>query len=151
MDLLRLEKTTEIITSKCQPRITMPTKPMFLSALSTLFLNTSRMVTPLPSWAAHSNALTLSKKKCFLISKLNLSSSSLRPLPLVPVLLRGSRGWPPRHLSLLSGVGESNEVSPLNSLLRTDPSQCAHPLPITLRVCAPDSSLLCCLSLKHFM
>lgn len=45
---------------------------------------------------------TLSEKKCFLVSSLNLSWPSLRPFPLALLLLPGRRGQPPPHHNLLS-------------------------------------------------
>jgi len=39
MESLRLEKTSKVIKSNCQPNTTVPTKP---GAISTRFLNTSR-------------------------------------------------------------------------------------------------------------
>lgn len=80
---LRLEKTTKVTTSNHQPPCPMATS---LSATSPLLLNTSRdanITTSLGSLCQCTT--TLSEKKFFLLSHLNLPWHILRPLTLIPV------------------------------------------------------------------
>ena len=68
------------------------------------------------------------EKELFLTPTLTLLQHSLRPSPLILLLLPGSRGQPPPQHNLLSGAARSNEVSPEPPLFQTEPSQPPQPL-----------------------
>jgi len=70
IESLRLEKTSEVIKSNCQPITTMPAKPYPKVPPLHIVLNTSRDGDSLGSMFQF--LTTLSVKKCFLISNLNL-------------------------------------------------------------------------------
>ncbi|KAK4814524.1 hypothetical protein QYF61_021625 [Mycteria americana] len=90
---------------------------MSQSATSTRFLNSSRDGDSTTSLGSLFQCLmTLSVKKFFLISNLNLSWSNLRPFPLVPSL----------------AAVESDEVSPQPPFLQAKQPQVPQPLPISL-------------------
>ena len=77
---------------------------MSLGATSPQYFNSSRDGDFTTSLGCLLQCLaTLSEKKLFLISNLNLFWHNLRPFPLILMLLSGSRGGPPLHHNLLSG------------------------------------------------
>ena len=84
IESLRLEKNTKITKSNHHPTPTMPTNQS-LSATLPNFSNTSL-------GSLFQCITTLSEKKIFLISNLNLPWCNLRPSPLILLLLTGSRG-----------------------------------------------------------
>ncbi|KAK4815747.1 LOW QUALITY PROTEIN: hypothetical protein QYF61_006785 [Mycteria americana] len=75
--------------------------------------------------------ITLSVKKNFLISSLNLPWRNLRPFPLVLSLVTWEKRPTPPLYNLLSVV-ESNKVSPQTPFLQPKQSQLPQPLPISL-------------------
>ncbi|KAK4820559.1 LOW QUALITY PROTEIN: hypothetical protein QYF61_000709 [Mycteria americana] len=75
--------------------------------------------------------ITLSVKKNFLISSLNLPWRNLRPFPLVLSLVTWEKRPTPPLYNLLSVV-ESDEVSPQPPFLQAEQPQVPQPLPISL-------------------
>ena len=98
IESLMLEKTSKVTQSN-------PNSPHHvLSATSPRFLHTSGTVTPTTSLGSLCQCLTtLSEKKLFLISNLNLCWCNLKPLPLVLSLLPERRDQHIFHHNLLSG------------------------------------------------
>ena len=88
------------------------------------------------------------KTKFLLVSNLNLSWCSLRPLSLILLLLPGRRDQSPPCYHPLSGHcrPESNKISSEPPPDWTIPAPSAIPH----TTCAPDPSLLCCPSLDTF-
>ncbi|KAK4824710.1 LOW QUALITY PROTEIN: hypothetical protein QYF61_017936 [Mycteria americana] len=101
---------------------------MSLSTSSKRLLNTSRDGDSTTSLGSLFQCLiTLSVKKNFLISSLNLPWCNLRPFLLSYHLLHGRRDRPPPLYNLLSVV-ESNKVSPQPPFLQAKQSQLPQPL-----------------------
>lgn len=71
---------------------------------------------------------TLSLKIFSLMSNLKPLCHNLRPFPLVPLLLPGSRAWPPPGSTLLSGDVERQKVSPEPHSAQAEPLQLPQPL-----------------------
>jgi len=91
IESLKLEKTSKIIKSNCQPNSTMPAKPRPEVPHLHIFFNTSRDGDSTNSLGSPFCCLTtLSVKKFFLISSLNLPCCNLRPLERV---VRSSYTW----------------------------------------------------------
>ncbi|KAK4831110.1 LOW QUALITY PROTEIN: hypothetical protein QYF61_015413 [Mycteria americana] len=105
---------------------------MSRSATSTRLLNTSRDGDSTTSLGSLFQCLiTLSVKKNFLISSLNLPWRNLRPFPLVLSLVTWEKRLTPLLYNLLSVV-ESNKVSPQPPFLQAKQPQFPQPLLIRL-------------------
>ncbi|XP_051625283.1 uncharacterized protein LOC127461479 [Manacus candei] len=124
-----LEGTFEIINPSLDPT------PLWFpahgtDATSSLSLNTSRDGESTPSLGSPFQWLsTLSAKKFFLISNLNLPWHSCRPSPLVLLMVAWEkRPIPPPAPPSCQGVAESEEVSPEPPLLQAEPPQLPQPL-----------------------
>ena len=113
---------------------------MSLSTTSTCLLNTSRDGDSTTSLGSLSNDLTtLSVKKFFLISNLNLPWCNLRPFPLVLLLVTWeNRLRHPPATTSFQVVVESNKVSPEPPFLQAKQPQFPQPL---LWLCKADVSL----------
>jgi len=98
---------------------------MALSNTSTHFLDISRdSVSTTSLGSLFQYLITLSEKKFFLISNLNLSWHNLSPFPLVLLLLSGKKKANTHPTTaLIKGVGESSNVAPEPPLLQTKQSQ----------------------------
>jgi len=85
---------------------------MALSNTSTHFLDISRdSVSTTSLGSLFQYLITLSEKKFFLISNLNLSWHNLKTLSFVPLLLPGKRGQPPPCHTSFQGVVDGTEPS----------------------------------------
>lgn len=124
---------------------------MSLSAMSTCLLNISRHGDSTYSTASLGNLvqglMTLSVKRFFPISSLNLPSYNLRPFPLVLLLVEEVD--PPPGYSLLSGICRKREVSPEPSFLQAKHSWLPQMLLTGLmlhtlhKLCCPVSTARC--------
>jgi len=132
-----LEKTSKIIQSNCPLITSISHSFMSLSTTSKCFLNTSMdgdYTTSLGSSFQH--LTTLSGKKFFLTSNLNLPWCNLRPFLLVISLVIWEKR-PTLTTTSLQVVVESNKVSPESHLLQTViPVPSAAPY----KSCAPGAS-----------
>ena len=80
---LRLEKTSKIIKSNCQPSTTMPAKPYLKCHIYTFFEHLQGWGLNHPPGNLFQCLTTLSVKVFFLMSSLNLPWRNSRPLPLI--------------------------------------------------------------------
>ena len=120
---------------------------MSLSTTSKQFLNTSKDGDSTTSLGSLFQCLTtLSVKKCFLISNLNLPWHNLRPFPLILSPVR--RDQPHFTVSTFQILEESNKVSPQPPFPQTKQPQFPHPLLIGRilqafhKPCCPSLDLL---------
>ncbi|KAK4824542.1 LOW QUALITY PROTEIN: hypothetical protein QYF61_016146, partial [Mycteria americana] len=106
---------------------------MSRSATSTRFLNSFRDGDSTTSLGSLFQCLTtLSVKKFFLISNLNLAWHNLRPFPLILSLVTWEKRPTPTSLPNLLSVVESDKVSPEPPLLQAKQPQFPQPLLIRL-------------------
>ena len=77
---------------------------------------------------------TLSEKKFFITSNLNLAWYNSRPSPLVVSLLPGEEADPHLTPASFQVIVESAKVSPEHPLLPTEQSQFPQPLPLPIRI-----------------
>ena len=105
---------------------------MALSTTSKWFLSTFRDGDSTTSLGSLFHCLTtLSVKKCFLISHLNLPWCNLRPFPLILSPVR--RDQPQSRSNHLSGIWRQNNVSPQPPLPQTKQLQTKQELPVSLQ------------------
>jgi len=100
----------------------------FLKPPSTMVLNTAREGVATASLDNLGQCLTiLTVKNFFLLSNLNLSSFSFKPLPLVLSLQAIVRSPSPTLSQTPSGTGSCSKVSPQPSLLQAEQPQLSQP------------------------
>ena len=97
------EKTFKIIKSNCQPTPTVALSPRPSVPHRHSFQHPQDGDSTTSLGSLCQCFTTLSEKKCFLIPDLNFPRHSLRPFPLILLLLPGKRGWPPPHYNLQGG------------------------------------------------